>query len=267
MRNPHYSEWYKNKRVLVTGGTSGIGLEMVRLLAGWGAQVVFCGRDPQAVESVGRAFRAEGFCVDLSSRHDVIPFIKELRSRYHFDLLINNAGLGNMSDFVQADIAALETMMAVNIDAVVLLCHEFLADMVKRSSGGILNVGSIASFFPTPGSGVYGATKCFIAGFTEALHEELRFKGIHVTGVYPGKTFSRFLYRATDCKTADWDKAMKPEVVAEAGLAGLAFNKVRVIPGLYNKFIYLLVKFIPIGLLLRLTRQQAPQRLGTGGGS
>ncbi len=260
-------QWYKNKTVLVTGGTSGIGLEMVSQLAGLGTKVVFCGRDPQAIESVSRATGADGLCVDLS-RHEELPrFLTALRAKYRIDILVNNAGLGDITDFCQADTQTLLSMQSVNMDAVVVLCRELLPEISRQPGGGILNVGSVASFFPTPGSAVYGATKHFIAGFTDALHGELAGKGVHVTGIYPGKTSSRFLVRATRGKNADWDKAMAADVVARAALSGLACNRIRVIPGLSNKVIVLIAKFLPTQILLRVTGVRTKSPSGQGGAS
>ncbi|MEI8010948.1 MAG: SDR family NAD(P)-dependent oxidoreductase [Candidatus Omnitrophota bacterium] len=260
-----YSGWYKNKVVLVTGGTSGIGLEMVRQLVKSGATVIFCGRDPLAVDAVSRETGAEGFAVDLAAREKLMPFIASLRSRFVVDVLINNAGLGNIMHFHAADIDALLAMQAVNMDALVMLSHALLPMITRKPGGGILNVGSVASFFPTPGSAVYGATKYYVAGFTDALHEECLAFGVHVTGVYPGPTSSRFLSRATSGKKADWDKAMSPGFVAAAALSGLVVNKIRVVPGFYNKALILAARTFSIDFLLYLLRKRRSQASQKGG--
>ena len=127
------------------------------------------------------------------------------------------------------------SIQKVNISAVVNLCRAFLPRMVERSGGGILNVGSTSSFFATPGSALYGATKHFILGFTDALHQEMLSFGVHVTGVYPDRIESRFLERATDGKIKGWEKAMSPVLVAKLTLRGLSDNRMRVTPSLASK--------------------------------
>jgi short-subunit dehydrogenase len=144
-----------------------------------------------------------------------------------------------------------DSMQQVNISAVVDLCRHFFAGMKEKTGCGILNVGSVASFFPTPGSALYGATKHFILGFTDAIHEEMRSFGVHVTGVYPGKTKSRFLERATEGKKKDWEQAMNPESVAELALKALSENRIRVIPGFSNRIKVFIASVMPMSLLLK----------------
>ena len=251
-----YAKWYAGKTVLVTGATSGIGREMTRKLGGFGCTVLACGRNQHAMDSL--LTELEGLDVkaiigDLGDKDSLRQMILQIQKKYHVDILINNAGFGGTEDFCKMQVDTIETMQLVNMSAVVELCRAFAGEMKDNPGSGILNVGSVASFFPTPGSALYGATKHFISGFTEAIHQEMLGYGVHVSGLYPGKTYSAFLERATKGKLKDWEKAMKSEAVAIAGLKGLSENKIRIIPGIGNKVVVLAAMLVPISMLLRKT--------------
>ena len=96
-----------------------------------------------------------------------------------------------------------------------------------------------------------------VLGFTDALHQEVLSSQVHVTGVYPGKTHTRFLMRATGGEQKGWVQAMTAEAVAECALKGLSENKVRVIPGWSNLIMVLILRILPIGLLLKIMNKHA----------
>ncbi|HBR14559.1 MAG TPA: hypothetical protein DD723_03315 [Candidatus Omnitrophica bacterium] len=263
---PSFAAWYAGKSALVTGATSGIGREMARLLIRYGARVVFCGREETALKSLDEELKTqstippEGFCVDLSQPDSLKSFIHKIRQKYTIDILVNNAGLGYMGDFCNMPEKMLLSLQDVNMAAVVRLCHAFSSDMKERPGTGILNVGSVASFFPTPGSALYGATKHFILGFTDALHQEMAPFQVHVSGVYPGKTASRFLERATEGRLKVWEKSSRPEDVARLGLQGLMKNKIRTIPGLDNQIKVLMASVLPVSFTLRKMAARHPRQ-------
>ena len=252
-----------NKTALVTGATSGIGREIARRLVDGGCHVLLCGRDKKAMDSLMQELRMHSpsseernvkeFLADLSDKKALRELITQVNKDYDLDILVNNAGFGSMTEFHSMPWDKIDSMQEVNMFAVVMLCRAFLPRMVEKSEGGILNVGSIASFFPTPGSALYGATKYFVLSFTDALHQEMLSSGVHVTGIYPGKTQSRFLERATESRMKDWDKAMEPAVVARLALQGLRANKIRVIPGWDNKLKVFIASVLPVEVLLRKT--------------
>jgi len=251
------ARWFSGKTALVTGATSGIGREIARCLNCYNSRVLLCGRDEVAMKSLqeelnaSSAFAAEAFPADLSDKDSVRELITKVSGSHEVDILVNNAGFGDVDDFYLMNKDKVHSMQQVNISAVVDLCRYFLAGMKEKAGSGILNVGSVASFFPTPGSALYGATKHFILGFTDAIHEEMRSFGVHVTGVYPGKTKSRFLERATEGKKKDWGQAMEPESVAELALKALSENRIRVIPGFSNRLKVFIASVMPTSLLLK----------------
>jgi len=253
---PSFAGWFSGKTALVTGATSGIGREFAKLLASYGCRVLACGRNKQDMKSLlselnkNSGIVSEGFIADLSSRSSRQKLIKKISQTREVDVLINNAGFGHIGDFCLASEELIDSMREVNMNAVVDFSREFLPKMIKKGCGGILNVGSTASFFGTPGSGLYGATKHFVLGFTDALHQEALSYGVHVTGIYPGHTHSRFVSRATEGKTKKWEKGMSPVSVAKSGLQGLSQNKTRVVPGLYNKALFVGAKIMPTSFIL-----------------
>lgn len=253
---PYFAKWFFGKIALVTGATSGIGREIAKQLVCYGAKVLLCGRDAEAMNSLLKELNAisssplEVLFADFSNNESLQELITKVNKNYEVDILVNNAGFGYMSDFYVMPQDKIRSMEEVNISAVVYLCRAFLPKMVEKSGTGILNVGATASFFATPGSALYGATKHFILGFTDALHHEMLSQGVHITGVYPGHTESRFLERATDGKIKSWEKAMSPTSVAKLALEGLSKNKIRVIPGFSNKIRVFAASIMPISILL-----------------
>lgn len=261
-----FAKWFSGKTALVTGATSGIGQEIAKQLSCCGSRVLACGRDEAEMDSLlqqlneNSSFPAEGFIADFSSKQALRELITKIHKNYGVDILINSAGFGYMEEFCLMGEDKINTMAQVNMSAVVDLCLQFLPRMKEKAGTGILNVGSVASFFATPGSALYGATKHFISGFTDALHQEMLPFGVHVTGVYPGKTKTRFLEHATEGKIKDWKKAMSAEAVAKSALKGLSKNKIRVIPSFSNKIKVLIASVMPVSLLLKKTYAGNPNK-------
>jgi len=251
---PSFYSWFTDKTVLVTGATSGIGEEIVKQLSFCRAKLLLCGRNKEAMDLLEVEIKkstcqvAESFLLNFSSNESLKELIAQIQKTYEIDILVNNAGIGHLSDFSVMSEDQIHTMVNLNIVAIMQLCRAFIPQLQKGN--GILNVGSVASFFPTPGSALYGATKRFLLSFTDALHWEMLSSGVHVTGVYPGNTHSRFLERSTGGKVKKWQKAMSPVVVAEKALAGLSKNKMRVIPGYMNKLKTLAPVILPNTILL-----------------
>ncbi len=261
-----FSEWYKDKVVLVTGGTSGIGRQMVIRLCQWGAEVIVCGRDASRLDSLKADLSskehklAASFLLDLTDVQQLQSMIKDIKQSYELDVLINNAGSGHVGDFDKMTNESREYLEKLNMQAVTILISSFFDRFKEKEGRGILNVGSVASFFPTPGSALYCGTKHFILGLTDSLHLELAPDHVHVTGVYPGKTHSRFVERATGGAEGEWKKAMDAGVVAERALRSLSENKAREIPGINNKVIVFIAKLLPTRLLFKLMAKRNVQK-------
>jgi len=152
---------YKDKTALVTGASSGIGLAIANLLAKRGAHLILTARSTNKLNEVAKGIRdggnrADVFPGDLSQTGAAEQLYKEvLAANLKVDLLVNNAGYGRWGDFTEFDRDDYAQMIQLNITTLTELCHLFIPDMVSRGSGGIINIGSIASFIPVPFASVY----------------------------------------------------------------------------------------------------------------
>ena len=191
-------ERYKDKTILITGASSGIGEAFAKRLDELGANLILTARsEDKLIELASTMHNACVISGDLSDR----GFSKKL---YHsvkekdlqVDILINNAGFGFSGLFLESDIKNYKEMLDVNIYSLTSLTHLFLKDMVKRRNGGIINVSSLASYQPMPYFSIYAATKAYVTSFTIALYEEYKDKGIHILAVCPGYTKTNFNKRA-----------------------------------------------------------------------
>lgn len=224
---------------LVTGASSGIGAQFARVLAERGHDLVLAARDRARLEvlakEIGNAHGVAGEVIpaDLTDSSQLAAVEERARS---VDVLVNNAGFGTYGRFVDLDVDGEDREVRLNVLAVVRLTHAAASAMVERGRGGILNVASIAGFQPTPFDATYGATKAFVLSFSQALHEELKGTGVAVSVLCPGFTRTEFQERAGIDDSAIpsflWQEA---DVVARAGLDGLAKNRAVVIPGAINR--------------------------------
>ncbi|MDQ1446455.1 MAG: uncharacterized protein QOI20_2919 [Acidimicrobiaceae bacterium] len=221
---------------LVTGASSGIGLAFARKLAATGHDLVVVARSEDKLKNLADEVRVnvEVLPADLTDAEQLAAV--ESRCAAGIDLLVNNAGAGTYGDFAQTDMEALDREVRLDVVAPMRLTHAALAGMVSRRSGGIINIASVAAFQAGPSNAVYSAAKAFVLSFTEAVHEEVRASGVHVTVVCPGATRTEFQQRGgfAGGKLPDfvWDDA---ESVVDAALKALARNQAVCVPGLFNK--------------------------------
>src|SRR6184192_114909 len=184
---------------LVTGGSGGIGLEIAKVLARKGFDLVLVARNRDALEAAAGQIegkyevRAHVFAADLRRREapeEIFDFLHNENVPIH--ILVNNAGFGLGGEFAETELTRELEMIQVNIAALTHLTKLFLPAMIKRRSGRILNVASTAAFQPGPLMAVYYATKAYVLSFSEALAEELRHTGVTVTALCPGPTRTEF---------------------------------------------------------------------------
>jgi short-subunit dehydrogenase len=234
---------YPFSSALVTGASSGIGAEMARLLGEARVPTVLVARRGDRLREI--ADRYDDFEVleaDLAERKGRDRVVKRITSTEHpIDLVVNNAGFGTSGRFDELDIARLEGEVELNVLALTTLSHAALSVMVPRRSGYLLNVSSVVSFQAGPGLAVYSATKAYVTSLTEALHEEARGTGVHVTALCPGLTRTEFQQHSSSAGFTEslpdlvWTSA---ESVAATGLADVAKNKTLSVPGaIYKSFV------------------------------
>lgn len=241
---------------LVTGASSGIGLELARELAGDGHDPVIAARNVAALEALAAELRgATGAEVTIIATDLLEPaapalLLAELAERgLVIDVLINNAGFGDGAQFHSADRATVMGMIQVNVAALTELMHGLLGPMVARRSGRILNVASTAAFQPGPNMAVYCATKAYVLSLTEAVAEEVRRHGVTVTALCPGATRTNFMAVADIADNPLFAKGMIPVMtagaVARLGYQGLKRGQAVVVTGWVNQISALSPRLFP----------------------
>lgn len=242
---------------LVTGASSGIGLELARLLAADGHDLVLVARSTAKLDALARelgAGRVRTIGADLSRPDAVAAVHAQVPT---VDVLVNNAGVGDFGPFAEAEADKVLGMIQLNIASLTELTHRYLPGMVARGSGRVLNVASTAAFQPGPLMAVYYATKAYVLSFSEAVAEEVRGSGVTVTALCPGPTASGFQAGA-DMEASKLVKGRKLPTAAEVAAAGhkamLAGDVVHV-PGLRNKVLASSVRFTPRPVIRRLVHK------------
>jgi short-subunit dehydrogenase len=197
---------------------------------------------------------AHVIAADLAKRNAVARLAETVAGQgLAVDLLVNNAGFGARGAVAELDRAVQARMIDVNCRALVELCHAFLPAMIERRSGAILNVASTAAFQPGPWMAVYYASKAFVLSFSEALHEEVKDRGVRVTALCPGPTRTEFADVAGAANSDLFRRwAGPPEKVAADGLKALEANRAVAVSGAANKTMAASIRFTPRGLARRI---------------
>ena len=240
--------------VLITGASSGIGLELAKLFARDHYQLVLVARSREALEKLATDLKtnfgasAMIVVVDLSlpqAVEEVASFIDQ--KHIAIDVLVNNAGFGDFGYFKDTDWAKEEQMMRLNMIALTHLTKIFVRKMVARGQGKILNVASAAGFLPGPLMAVYYATKAYVLHFSEAVANELKGTGVSMTILCPGPTASGFQQMAglEESGMVRGKKLPTSASVAKSGYRALQKGRTIVITGLKNKCMIELLRITP----------------------
>jgi len=239
--------------VLITGASSGIGLELARCFAADKSSLVLVARNAAALEKLAAELRsehgikAEVIVADLAKAESPAAIVSELKGRgITVDVLVNNAGFGLHGTFADLPLKRQLEIVTVNISALVELTGLLLPAMIRKKAGGILNVGSVAGFLPGPHMAVYYASKAFVLSFSEALQEELRGTGVRITNLCPGPTESNFSQVARSHRTRKAQaKKMSAAEVARIGHEDYRRGKHLSVPGASNKFLSVAPRLLP----------------------
>jgi len=246
-----------NETVLITGASSGIGLELAKCFAADQSNLILVARNTTALETLAAELRREHktevqvITTDLSRPESPQNIFDELKGRRIIvDVLVNNAGFGLHGGFAKLPLARQLEIIQVNVAALVALTGLFLPGMIQSKSGGILNVGSVAGFMPGPNMAVYYASKAFVQSFSEALFEELRGTGVRVTNLCPGPTESNFSQTARGYHTREKSAAkMSAAEVAAAGHRAFRAGKCVNVPGAKNVLLVQLTRILPRSII------------------
>lgn len=249
----------RDRTALVTGASSGIGLEFCRRLAADGWQLVLVARRADRLEALAKELEqehgtvAEVFPADLARSGELASVEGRLASEPTLELLVNNAGFGTVGRFAELDPDGEEAEIRLNVVALVRLARAALPGLLERGRGGIINVSSMAGLAPAPFTTTYAATKAFVTSFSEGLHEEVRGSGVTVQALCPGFTRTEFQEVAGVSEEIvpgfAWQEA---DAVVDAALSGLESGSAVVVPGVANQATAAASALVPRSLLRRV---------------
>ena len=226
---------------VITGASTGMGEVYADRLARQGYDLVLIARDEERLARVARQVsaatdrRVEVLVADLADPGALHRVEAQLGVRADVTLLVNNAGVGSVAPLLEADVEAMDRMIALNVTALTRLTYAVAPGMAARGAGTIVNVSSIVAIATEMMNGVYGASKAYVLAFTQGLQHEFGAKGLRVQAVLPGVTATGF-----------WDALGHPlerlpaavimsvDDLVDAALAGLAQGEQVTIPGLHQ---------------------------------
>ena len=263
-----------DRTCLITGASSGIGVELARELARRGHGVTLVARREGPLRTLAdelhaaHAVRAEVATADLAEVSARDQLVADLEERgLDVDVLVNNAGFSTMGPVHSSDPAREVAMIRTDVEAVAHLCSALLPGMVRRGRGAVLNVASTAAFQPLPGQAGYGGSKAFVLSYSHAVAQEVRKHGVTVTALCPGPVETGFaeVMGLTESQAADslprfmWLDAAS---VAAQGIDGLEKGRGVVIPGTPNRIGARFAHLAPRRVLLPLLASRHPSLKG-----
>ena len=239
-----------NKYTLISGGASGLGLDLSRLFAKDGHNLFLVSSNQKnldaAKEEIEKEYNVEVkvLAVDLSNNqefHKVKDFTDT--NDMHIDNLVNCAGFGDRCDFKDMDIDKQIKMVELNCNCPLYLMRVYLDDMLKEENAHILNIASVASFFPGPYMCTYHSTKAFLLNVSEAIHRELKGTNVHLTTVCPGPFWSDFVKKAGNDYTFKKSKVLSSKEVAVLSMNAMKKNKMTYVIGSKFKMLIFFSRF------------------------
>jgi uncharacterized protein len=248
---------------LITGASNGIGLELAKIHASKGDNLVLVARNKAKLDELKseleKQHKISVYTIgkDLSAHNAAQDVYDETQKQnITVDYLINNAGFGDFGMFVETDWNKELQMINLNITTLTQFTKLYLQDMVKRKSGKIMNVASTAAFQSGPTMAVYYATKAYVLSFSEAIDNEVSVYGVTVTTLCPGATESGFQAAAAMEESAlvKGKKLPTSKEVAEYGYKAMMKGKTVAIHGMMNYIMANSVRFAPRALIVKITR-------------
>ncbi|MFN5089848.1 MAG: SDR family NAD(P)-dependent oxidoreductase [Bacteroidota bacterium] len=249
---------------LITGASNGIGLELAKVHASKGGDLVLVARNKTKLDELKAElesqFKVSVYTIgkDLSANNSAQEVYDETtKQNIQIDYLINNAGFGDFGMFAETEWNKELQMINLNITTLTQFTKLYLQDMVKRKSGKIMNVASTAAFQSGPTMAVYYATKAYVLSFSEAVDNEVSGKGVTVTTLCPGPTESGFQAAAAmeESNLVKGKKLPTAKEVAEYGYSSMMKGKTVAIHGMMNWIMANSVRFTPRALVVKLTRK------------
>ena len=249
---------YKNPLALITGASSGIGVELARVFAREGFDLVLVARRQSELDALAgelnAAYHSRCYVLpcDLTVPGEIEKLVTSLPKR-QLDVLLNNAGVMQMKEFAHDDMQRQLQQIQLNVMALTELTYRCLKPMLKRGEGRIANLASVAAFQPVPMLAVYAATKAYVLSFSESLSEELRGTGVSCTVICPGFTDTPMLRGHKNPKrkppALPLGLIAEPAFVADEAYKAIMQREVIMVPGLVYKALTTLSRLPPRGLV------------------
>ena len=251
------------KTVLITGATSGIGMEFARRFAGLGYSLVLTGRRKERLEQLKAEFQVpvDIYSFDLSKKKQCFELLKAIENQ-EIDIFINNAGFGLAGSFIETDITKEINMIKVNDMAMHILFKGVLQKMQKAGHGHILNVASSAGLLPAgPYMATYYASKAYITSLTRAVAAELKEQNspVVIGALCPGPVDTEFNERADVVFSL---KGISPAKCVDEAIIGMRKGKVIIVPSFTMKLAAIFSHIVPYPLLIKITGRQQKKKLG-----
>lgn len=247
------------KWALITGASSGLGVEFARILAEKGCNLVLVARRKELLQEVERQIhdhyenQIEVIPADLSLPDAAQKIFDHLQSKnIHIDILINNAGFGLLGRMENHELSKLQNMVDLNVKALTDFSYIFGKAMLQKNFGYILNVASTAAFQPIPNFAVYSATKSYVLSLSEALHLEFAKKNVVVTCLCPGPTDTEFFKTSGSSPRSTFLVRKSAHYVCKMGTDALLAGKLTVSTGFINTLVVFLVRFMPRRLVVNM---------------
>lgn len=255
-----------NTYAFITGSSSGIGLDMAKILAIKGYNIVLHGRNELALKKIKQdlinefQIKCEYVIADLSKDTGAEILIDFLKS-YPVEVFISNAGIGVPGNFHETQLLDELAMTTLHVTSVIKLSKYFVQSFTQKKKGYILNVSSLYAFFPVPKQSLYSATKTFQHSFFLSLHKESKMSklGINISSLCPGLTYSSFRTRQGK-KEQHSVVGLSSFSVAQIAINGLFSNKKTIVPGFFNKMMSLVMPVLPTSIGLSIIYKMNKQR-------
>lgn len=246
-------------KALITGASSGMGRDMAKILSQKGYDLILVARDEKKLEEVKKQLKTETKIVvmDISNEENCKKIYEENKD---IDILINNAGFGDCGHFEETSLDKDIQMIHTNIIAYHILTKLYLKEMIKKDSGKILNVASIAGFMPGPLMTTYYSTKNYVVRFSESIREELRRKKskVQISILCPGPVDTNFN------KVADVEFALKglsSEYVAKYAVNKFFKGKFYIVPGWKIKLARIGAKLAPASFVAKISYNMQKRKI------
>ena len=257
---------FEYQSALITGASSGIGKSLAYLLASKGVDLVLTARSEDKLFHIAEELKAKFkikvvyIKADLSEINAAQLIFDEIAKQgISIDLLINNAGIGKWTNFLDESIDSYQAMIQLNVNSLVSLTHLFLPKMLENKKGGIINIASTGALQPCPYIAVYCATKSFVLNFSESLYGEYYDKGITVSAICPGNTQTGFQKTArANTKGMSFES---PDEVAKQSLEALLKRKNNKIIGLNNYLQSFIPRFFPRKTVIKIVKNMMNKKV------